>query len=45
MYFFFYGLSIALYTLAAFLAGMYVGEKLEKAWAARERRGGPTPYT
>jgi len=32
MHFFFYSLSMTLYTVAVFLAGMYIGEKLEKAW-------------
>lgn len=32
MHFFFYGLSIVLFTVAVFMAGMYVGEKIEKAW-------------
>lgn len=33
MHFFFYGMSVALYTVAVFVAGMYLGEKLERAWA------------
>lgn len=32
MHFFFYGMSVALYTIAVFVAGMYLGEKLERAW-------------
>jgi hypothetical protein len=34
MHFFFYGLSIFLYSVAVFLAGMYIGEKVERAWAS-----------
>jgi hypothetical protein len=33
VHFFFYGMSVALYTVAVFVAGMYLGEKLERAWA------------
>ncbi len=36
-YFFFYALSMSLYTAAVFVAGMYVGEKLERAWENRPR--------
>lgn len=32
VHFFFYALSVFLYTAAVFTAGMYVGEKLESAW-------------
>ena len=37
MYFVFYGLSMSLYTAAVFVAGMYVGEKLERAWENRRQ--------
>lgn len=37
VHFFFYALSVSIYTAAVFAAGMYVGEKLERAW--EERRG------
>lgn len=32
-HFFFYGLSVFLFTVAVFMAGMYVGEKVEKAFS------------
>ena len=32
VHFFFYALSLSIYTTAVFAAGMYVGEKLERAW-------------
>jgi len=32
IHFFFYALSVSIYTAAVFTAGMYVGEKLERAW-------------
>ena len=35
IHFFFYALSVSLYTAAVFAAGMYVGEKLERAWGNR----------
>jgi hypothetical protein len=37
MHFFFYGLAMVLYTAAVFLAGMYIGEKIERAWKARSK--------
>jgi len=37
VHFFFYALSVSLYSAAVFMAGMYMGEKLERAW--RSRRG------
>jgi putative Mn2+ efflux pump MntP len=40
MHFFFYGLSVFLYSVAVFLAGMYIGEKLERAWHHRQERQG-----
>jgi len=33
MHFFFYGLSMVLFTIAVFMAGMYIGEKVERAWS------------
>jgi len=36
VHFFFYALSVFLYTAAVFTAGMYVGEKLERAWGKRK---------
>ena len=36
-HFFFYGLSVFIYTSAVFAAGMYVGEKLQEAWETRRR--------
>jgi hypothetical protein len=35
VHFFFYALSVSLYSAAVFVAGMYVGEKLERAWGNR----------
>jgi len=37
VHFFFYALSVSLYTAAVFVAGMYVGEKLERAWGHRRQ--------
>ncbi len=37
IHFFFYALSVSLYTAAVFVAGMYVGEKLEHAWKHRRQ--------
>lgn len=34
-HFFFYALSVSIYTAAVFVAGMYVGEKLEAVWQKR----------
>jgi hypothetical protein len=36
MHFFFYGLSVLLFTVAVFMAGMYIGEKIERAWSDRK---------
>jgi len=44
MHFFFYSLSMTLYTVAVFLAGMYIGEKLEKAWTAHQKDSRPNPF-
>lgn len=35
VHFFFYALSVSLYTAAVFVAGMYIGEKLEQSWQER----------
>jgi hypothetical protein len=38
----FYVVYILFYTGAVFVAGMFVGQMLERAWAARERAAKPS---
>ncbi len=42
-HFFFYALSMSLYTVAVFVAGMYFGEKLENLWQDRQKAGLKNP--